>query len=148
MSDAATLAVTVGEVPVVPVSMATAAPSVPVCVPEVMNPDVVEKFTVTPLTNVPAELRTVATITAVGGRPESTIVAVRAIEAGVVVDDEALVEEMGLSVHPAFRMHKSSRSRRARNRGSIGYLTKGAALVDPKKGDRPDGLRVTPPNCH
>ena len=115
VSDVATLAVTVGEVPVVPVSMATTAPSAPVCVPEVMNPDVVEKFTVTPLTNVPAELRIVATIAAVGGRLESTIVAVRAIEAGVVVDDEALVEEMGLSVHPAFRMHKSSRSRRAKN---------------------------------
>jgi hypothetical protein len=66
--------------------IASAVPAVPVCAGDVMNPTVVEKLTVTPLTTSPATSRTVATIDATGAGPPPTVAA-RVTVAGMPVAD-------------------------------------------------------------
>jgi hypothetical protein len=66
--------------------IASAVPAVPVCAGEVMNPAVVEKFTVIPLTNRPLESRTVATIDATGAEPLPTAVTSVTVAGTPVVD--------------------------------------------------------------
>ena len=69
----AALAVTVADDPAGTFDrIASAVPAVPVCAGEVMNPAVVEKLTLIPLTNRPLASRTVATIDATGAGPSLT----------------------------------------------------------------------------
>ena len=93
---AVALAVTVGEDPALPVRTATATPSAPVVVPVVMNPEVVVKVTVKPLSGKPFSSRTVATTEAVGGSPLLIMLATIEISCGVPVAED---DEVGLSAH-------------------------------------------------
>jgi hypothetical protein len=90
------VAVTVGDVPGIPVRIAIVTPSGPVVPPEVTKPAVVVNVTATRLTRYSPASRTVATIEAVGGLVVLTIVEVSEMVAGVPVTDVP-VDEIGFS---------------------------------------------------
>ena len=66
--------------------IASAAPAVSVCAGEVMNPAVVEKLTVIPVTTRPLPSRTVAIIDATGADPPPTVATSATVAGTPVVD--------------------------------------------------------------
>ena len=114
------LAVTVGAVPALLVSIAEATPSVPVTVPLVTKPSDVVNVTVTPLMGYSPESRTVATMEAVGGSPVLTRVVVSVMRAGTPVAEE---EESGLSEQPAINTAASMMPQRRSMRAAFDRIS-------------------------
>jgi hypothetical protein len=106
----AALAVTVADDPTgTSDRIASAVPAVPVCAGEVMNPAVVEKLTVIPLTTRPLPSRTVAIIDATGAGPPPTVATSVTVAGTPVVDD--VVEGFVIDVSSAQLTLKIAMSR-------------------------------------